>query len=96
LENHYSADLSRIVSTGIICATLNYNEFLFAFFFTSNPTRTLPIGVARKPWPEGPCPKESATGKRHANYFKYKSTDRDDRDSAEKFIARHEAEFEHG
>jgi multiple sugar transport system permease protein len=35
-----------IVSTGIICAILNYNEFLFAFFFTSNPTRTLPIGVA--------------------------------------------------
>jgi hypothetical protein len=46
-----------IVSTGIICATLNYNEFLFAFFFTSNPTRILPIGVARKPRPEGPCPK---------------------------------------
>jgi len=35
-----------IVSTGIICAILNYNEFLFAFFFTSIPTRTLPIGVA--------------------------------------------------
>jgi multiple sugar transport system permease protein len=35
-----------VVSTGIICAILNYNEFLFAFFFTSNPTRTLPIGVA--------------------------------------------------
>jgi multiple sugar transport system permease protein len=35
-----------IVSTGIICAILNYNEFLFAFFFTSNSTRTLPIGVA--------------------------------------------------
>jgi ABC-type glycerol-3-phosphate transport system permease component len=35
-----------IVSTGIICAILNYDEFLFAFFFTSNPTRTLPIGVA--------------------------------------------------
>jgi hypothetical protein len=46
-----------IVSTGIICGTLNYNEFLFAFFFTSNPTRILPIGVARKPGPEGPCPK---------------------------------------
>jgi integrase len=40
---------------------------------------------------------ESITGKRHANYFKYKSTDREDRDSAEKFIARHEAEHrEHG
>jgi ABC-type glycerol-3-phosphate transport system permease component len=35
-----------IVSTGIICAILNHNEFLLAFFFTSNPTRTLPIGVA--------------------------------------------------
>jgi multiple sugar transport system permease protein len=35
-----------VVSTGIICAILNYNEFLFAFFFTANPTRTLPIGVA--------------------------------------------------
>jgi hypothetical protein len=40
---------------------------------------------------------ESPTGKRHTNYFKYRTTDRDDRDSAERFIARHEAEHrEHG
>jgi multiple sugar transport system permease protein len=37
---------SGIVSTGIICAILNYNECLFAFFFTPDPTRTLPIGFA--------------------------------------------------
>src|ERR1700730_5753584 len=38
--------LPGVVSTGLICVILNYNEFLFAFFFTSNTTRTLPIGIA--------------------------------------------------
>ena len=38
--------LPGIVSTGLICVILNYNEFLFAFFFTGNATRTLPIGIA--------------------------------------------------
>lgn len=38
--------LPGIVSTGLICVILNYNEFLFAFFFTGNTTRTLPIGIA--------------------------------------------------
>jgi hypothetical protein len=41
--------------------------------------------------------KESPTGKRQAKYFKYRTTDREDRDSAEKFVARHEAQRrEHG
>jgi multiple sugar transport system permease protein len=35
-----------IISTGLICVILNYNEFVFAFFFTGNTTRTLPIGIA--------------------------------------------------
>jgi multiple sugar transport system permease protein len=38
--------LPGIVSTGLICVILNYNEFLFAFFFTGNTKRTLPIGIA--------------------------------------------------
>ncbi len=35
-----------IVATGIICAVLSYNEFLFAFFMTASETRTMPIALA--------------------------------------------------
>ena len=41
--------------------------------------------------------KESPTGKRQAKYFHYKSSDREDRESAEKFIERYQADRrEHG
>lgn len=35
-----------LVATGIICGVLTYNEFLFAFFMTSNESRTMPIALA--------------------------------------------------
>lgn len=35
-----------LVATGIICAVLSYNEFLFAFFMTAEESRTMPIILA--------------------------------------------------
>lgn len=35
-----------LAASFIICAVLSYNEFLFAFFFTTDPSRTLTIGIA--------------------------------------------------
>lgn len=35
-----------LVATGIICAVLSYNEFLFAFFMTADESRTMPIALA--------------------------------------------------
>ncbi|WP_299731885.1 carbohydrate ABC transporter permease [uncultured Tateyamaria sp.] len=35
-----------LVATAIICAVLTYNEFLFAFFMTTNASRTLPVALA--------------------------------------------------
>ncbi|WP_306120723.1 MULTISPECIES: carbohydrate ABC transporter permease [unclassified Roseitalea] len=35
-----------LAASFIICAVLAYNEFLFAFFFTTEPSRTLTIGIA--------------------------------------------------
>lgn len=35
-----------LVATAIICGVLTYNEFLFAFFMTSNASRTMPVALA--------------------------------------------------
>ena len=35
-----------LVATALICAVLNYNEFLFAFFMTTNASRTMPVALA--------------------------------------------------
>lgn len=35
-----------LVATAIICGVLTYNEFLFAFFMTTNASRTLPVALA--------------------------------------------------
>lgn len=35
-----------LVATAIICAVLTYNEFLFAFFMTTNASRTMPVALA--------------------------------------------------
>lgn len=35
-----------LVATAIICGVLTYNEFLFAFFMTTNASRTMPVALA--------------------------------------------------